>query len=65
MSKKTNSKCNQNNIDVVRKMMHAASEAFRAAVVQRAFDREIYPEGYCPGQISCDHELFPTWEAQS
>jgi len=65
MSNKTDSKCYQNNIDVIRKMMQAASEAFRAATVQRAFNREIYPEGYCPGQISCDRELFPVFEVQS
>ena len=52
-------------IDVKKMMMQAASEAFRAAVVQRAFDREIHPEGYCPGQISCDRELFPVFEVQS
>lgn len=55
----------QNNIDVIRKTMQIASEAFRAAVVQKAFDRELEPDGYCPGQTSCDRELFPIWEVQS
>ena len=65
MSNKTDSNCNQNNIDLIRKTMQAASEAFRAATVQKAFNREVSPEGYCPGQISCDRELFPVFEVQS
>lgn len=65
MSKKPHSNCTQNNIDVIRKTMQVASEAFRAAVVQNAFSRDDQPDGYCPGQTSCDRELFPTWEVQS
>lgn len=65
MSSRILSNSSKNNIDAIRKTMQIASEAFRAAVVQKAFNRDPEPEGYCPGQISCDRELFPTWEVQS